>query len=44
MTDSQKYLMYRLTFISVLILAVYCNTFSHGFVWDDIDVIVESPC
>ena len=43
MTDSQKYLMYRLTFISVLILAVYCNTFNHGFVWDDIDVIVDNP-
>lgn len=43
MTDSQKYLMYRLTFISVLVLAVYCSTFSHGFVWDDIDVIVDNP-
>lgn len=43
MTDSHKHLMYRLTFISVLILAVYCNTFNHGFVWDDVDIIVDNP-
>jgi tetratricopeptide (TPR) repeat protein len=35
--------MYRLTFIAVLILAVYCNTFNHSFVWDDVDIIVDSP-
>jgi tetratricopeptide (TPR) repeat protein len=35
--------MYRLIFISVLIFAVYCNTFNHGFVWDDVDIIVDNP-
>jgi tetratricopeptide (TPR) repeat protein len=43
MTESQNYRMYGLTFIGVLILAVYCNTFTHGFVWDDVDIIVDSP-
>jgi protein O-mannosyl-transferase len=43
MTESHKHLMYRLTFIIVLLLAVYCNTFNHGFVWDDVDVIVDNP-
>jgi hypothetical protein len=43
MTESQNHRMYRLTFIGVLILAVYCNIFNHGFVWDDVDIIVDNP-
>jgi len=43
MIESQNYRAYRLTFIGVLILAVYCNTFSHGFVWDDVDIFVDNP-
>lgn len=43
MTDSRKPLIYRLVFITVLLLAVYGNTLNHGFVWDDTDVIVENP-
>jgi protein O-mannosyl-transferase len=43
MTDSRKPLIYRLVFITVLLLAVYCNTLNHGFVWDDADVIVDNP-
>jgi tetratricopeptide (TPR) repeat protein len=43
MTESQNYRVYRLTFIGVLILAVYCSIFNHGFVWDDVDIIVDNP-
>lgn len=43
MTDSGKSLVYRLVFITVLLLAVYGNTLNHGFVWDDADIIVDNP-
>lgn len=43
MTDSQKNLIYKCTFITVILLAVYANTLNHGFVWDDIDIIVTNP-
>lgn len=43
MTDSRKPLIYRLVFITVLLLAVYGNTLNHGFVWDDHDIIVGNP-
>ena len=43
MTESQNYRVYRLTFIGVLILAVYCSIFNHGFVWDDVDIIIDNP-
>jgi tetratricopeptide (TPR) repeat protein len=43
MTDSQKTLVYRFTFITLLLLAAYGNTLNHGFVWDDINIIVDSP-
>ena len=43
MTDSQKNLMYRLAFITVIVLAAYVNTISNGFVWDDTQIIVENP-
>jgi tetratricopeptide (TPR) repeat protein len=43
MIESRKHLLYRLVFITVLLLAVYGNTINHGFVWDDTDIIVENP-
>jgi len=43
MTDSQKKLAYRLGFIGIVILVAYCNIFSHRFVWDDVDIIVDNP-
>jgi tetratricopeptide (TPR) repeat protein len=43
MTDSHKHLLYRLVFITVLLLAVYGNTLNHRFVWDDADIIVDNP-
>lgn len=43
MTDSRKPLIYRLLLITVLVLAVYGNTLNHGFVWDDINIIVDHP-
>lgn len=43
MTGSCKLLIYRLVFITTLLLAVYANTLNHGFVWDDIDIIVDNP-
>ena len=42
MTDSQKNLLYRCLFFFVLLLAVYWNTLSNRFVWDDLDVIVKN--
>jgi len=43
MTDSRKGFIYKLLFITVLLLATYANTLNHGFVWDDFDVIVDNP-
>ncbi|MEI6306783.1 MAG: hypothetical protein WCP33_08175 [Deltaproteobacteria bacterium] len=43
MIDSRKHLLYRLVFITVLLLAVYGNTIGHRFVWDDADIIVDNP-
>jgi tetratricopeptide (TPR) repeat protein len=42
MTDLQKPLIYRSLFITVLLLMVYGNTLHHGFVWDDIGIIVNN--
>ncbi|HZV83310.1 MAG TPA: hypothetical protein VFF53_14195, partial [Geobacteraceae bacterium] len=43
MDDSQKYRMYRLGFVCLLILAVYVPTLNHGFIWDDAYIIVNNP-
>ena len=43
MTDSHKGLMYRYAIIILLVLAAYGNTLKHGFVWDDINVLVDNP-
>jgi len=43
MTDSMKPFIYRIIFITVLLLAVYGNTLNHSFVWDDHDIIVDNP-
>lgn len=43
MTDAHKSLLYRYALIILLILAAYGNTLQHGFVWDDIDVLVDNP-
>jgi len=42
MTESQRKLLYRTIFFAVLLLAVYWNTLSNRFVWDDLDVIVKN--
>jgi len=38
-----KPFIYRIIFITVLLLAVYGNTLNHSFVWDDHDIIVDNP-
>jgi len=43
MTDTRKTLVYRLFFLSFIILAVYGNTLNHRLVWDDINIIVDNP-
>lgn len=43
MTDSQRNILYRFIIIIVLLLTAYGNIINHGFVWDDINVIVDSP-
>lgn len=43
MADSQKNLIYRYVFITVLLVAVYVNTLNHGLVWDDNNVIIDNP-
>lgn len=43
MTDSQKDLLYRYGIIILLVLAAFGNTLNHGFVWDDINIIVDHP-
>jgi tetratricopeptide (TPR) repeat protein len=43
MIDSRKHLLYRLLFITVILLTVYGNTINHSFVWDDADIIVDNP-
>ena len=43
MTDSRRHLLYRGIFFSLLLLAVYWQTLSNRFVWDDLDVIVKNP-
>ena len=43
MTDSEKTFKHRFSIIAILILAVYANVLGHGFVWDDLDVIVNNP-
>lgn len=43
MDDSQKNRMYRLGFVCLLILAVYAPTLTHGFIWDDVYIIVNNP-
>ena len=43
MTESTKQLIFRSIFITALLLAVYGNTLNHGFVWDDINIIVDHP-
>jgi tetratricopeptide (TPR) repeat protein len=42
MTDSQKNLLYRALFFTVVIFAVYYRTLGNQFVWDDLDVIVKN--
>jgi tetratricopeptide (TPR) repeat protein len=42
MTDTKKALLYRFTFFSILLIAVYGSTFTNRFVWDDLDVIVKN--
>jgi protein O-mannosyl-transferase len=43
MTDEQKKFWIPLALIALATLAVYVNTFGHGFVWDDTQIIVENP-
>ena len=43
MTDTQKSLTYRLGLIVLLVLVAYGSILSHGFVWDDFDIIVHNP-
>ncbi len=43
MTGAQKNLVYRLTLITILVVAVYGTTLGNRFVWDDLSVIVKNP-
>lgn len=43
MTASQKATLYRLTLLTVLVVAVYGTTLGNRFVWDDLSVIVKNP-
>lgn len=41
--DLQKSITCRILFLTLLLLVVYGNTLNHGFVWDDINIILDSP-
>jgi tetratricopeptide (TPR) repeat protein len=43
MTSTHRNIVYRLAIITLLLLAVYGNTLNHGFVWDDVNIILDSP-
>jgi protein O-mannosyl-transferase len=43
MSDAQKSLVYRSIFLVVILLIAYGNTLNHGFVWDDINILVDNP-
>ena len=43
MTEIQKNQLYRYALLIIIVFVTYANTLNHGFVWDDINIIVESP-
>ena len=43
MADTRKRLLYQYGLIVVLVIIAFGNTLTHGFVWDDNEIIVQNP-
>lgn len=43
MADTRKRFIYQYSLIAVLLIIAFGNTLTHGFVWDDNEIIVQNP-